>query len=88
LGLDLADDFGDITGARLCLRRSAFRRDEAETIGRAEIAEGIVRRDNLPPPGRNFSDFRRDLFFECVELAEIDIRIGAIGRGALGVGGD
>ncbi len=80
MGLNLANDIGDIAGARLGLGGNTFWRDKTETIGRAEIAEGIVRRDNLPPAGRNFGDIPLDLDFERIELAEIIIGIGAIGR--------
>src|SRR5208337_1807612 len=88
LGLDLADDFGDVAGACLRLRRNAFWRDKAEAIGRAEIAESVMGRDDLPAPRRNFRDFRRDVFLKYVELAEIIIRIGTIDRSATGIDSD
>ncbi len=88
LGLDLTDDFGDVAGARLGLGRDPFRRDKAETIGRAKIAESIVRRYNLPPPGRNFGNFPLDLGIERVEPGEIGLRIAALGGFSCRVGGD
>ena len=88
LGLDLADDLGDVAGRSLAVGAHALGRDEIHAVGGAEIAEGVVGGDDLAARWRQLGDAVADQLFDVVDLGQIAPGIGCIEFFAGRVGGD